>query len=44
MGGGFVEVFGIPLNGKNSILDFGLWIVLAVLVCLWVWLLFRRKK
>lgn len=35
---------GISLNGPNSLLDFGLWIVLIVLtaVVLWLWLKSRR--
>lgn len=34
----------IRLTGPNSILDFALWIILAVLITIYIMKLFRRRK
>ena len=36
--------FPIALTGKNSLLDYGLWIILILLVALVLWIQYRPKK
>lgn len=36
--------FPIALTGKNSLLDWGLWIILILLIALVLWIQYRPKK
>ena len=39
-----MENFAIALTGRNSVMDWGLWLILIALVALYLWLAFRRRK
>lgn len=39
-----MDLFPIQLTGRNSLMDWGLWIILIGLVAVYLWLTFRRKK
>jgi len=36
--------FLVALTGRNSVMDWGLWIVLIILTTIVLWLYFRPKK
>ena len=39
-----MDLFSVQLTGSNSLMDWGLWLVLIGLVAIYFWLAFRRKK
>lgn len=39
-----MDGISIPLTGRNSLMDWGLWLLLIGLIALYFWLAFRRKK
>ena len=39
-----MENFAIALTDRNSVMDWGLWLILIALVALYLWLAFRRRK
>lgn len=39
-----MDGISIPLTGQNSLMDWGLWLLLIGLIALYFWLAFRRKK
>lgn len=39
-----MDGISIPLTGWNSLMDWGLWLLLIGLIALYFWLAFRRKK
>lgn len=39
-----MDLLRISFSGKNGILDWGLWLFLLILICLYLWVLFCRKK
>lgn len=39
-----MDGISIPLTGPNSLMDWGLWLLLIGLIALYFWLAFRRKK
>ena len=38
-----MDYAAVRLTGKNSVMDFALWIILAVLVVIYIARLFRKK-
>lgn len=39
-----MDGISIPLTVRNSLMDWGLWLLLIGLIALYFWLAFRRKK
>lgn len=39
-----MDGISIHLTGRNSLMDWGLWLLLIGLIALYFWLAFRRKK
>ena len=39
-----MDGISIPLTGRNSLMAWGLWLLLIGLIALYFWLAFRRKK
>ena len=39
-----MDGISIPLTGRNSLMDWGLWLLLIGLLALYFWLAFRREK
>ena len=39
-----MDKLSVSMTGQNSVMDWGLWLVLIGLVALYFWLAFRRRK
>lgn len=39
-----MDKLAFSMTGRNSFMDWGLWLLLIALVAVYFWLAFRRKK